>query len=160
MQVHVDDLLAGGLTVSEEEVDALAADCRVPKGRRGKLPRSEKLRAVLLIKVGKERSVIARHYQHVTARDRLDVHEGHCPLVLMDDAYLCLARGEAAKQALTHLHRSSRAFRLFRPLARGSASTLWTTDGRVRVAGRLALLNQHPGVAGVARRVDHGDEAK
>ena len=105
--MNVEDLLAGGLPIGEEEVDPLAAKGRAPKSGGSELCDPKELRAVFRIEVSQVGCVRSWHDQHVPRGEGLDVHERHRPLVLVNDADLGFARGEAAQQAVAHPARSS-----------------------------------------------------
>ena len=70
--MHVEDVLARGLAVRQEEVDALAPE-RGRAQRRGCQPtRLEHRRAVLRVELGERGGVRARDHERVPAHDRLD----------------------------------------------------------------------------------------
>jgi hypothetical protein len=91
MKMRVEDILACSLTVSKEEVDTLAPKIRRPQGGRSELSNAEQLRSVLDVQISETRRVTARHDEHVPTHHRLDVHECHGSLVLVDDADLGLS---------------------------------------------------------------------
>lgn len=91
MKMRMEDVLARSLTVSKEKVDSLARNIRRPQGGRGELSNAEQLRSVLGIQIGETRRVTSGNDDHVPRHERLDVHECHRSLVLVDDAGLGLA---------------------------------------------------------------------
>jgi hypothetical protein len=71
MEMHVEDLLAGCLTVRKEKVDPFAPKLGRPQRSCGELPDSEQVRTVLHIQVGEKRGVTTRNDDHVPAHSRL-----------------------------------------------------------------------------------------
>jgi hypothetical protein len=100
VKVHMEDLLAGGLPVGEKEVDAIAIEARAAECRSCALSHAEQFSSIIRAEVREKRGVSSWDNKHVTPNNRLDVHKGHRALVLVDDAYLCLSLGKAAKQAV------------------------------------------------------------
>ena len=108
MEVDVEDVLPGRLAVCEEEVHALAAKRRASKGGCCDLTNTKQLRTILRVEVGEIRGMCARDDQHMTANERLDVHECDRPLVLVYDADFGLTRREPAKETVRHGSRPRR----------------------------------------------------
>ncbi len=102
VEVHVEDVLASSLAVSEEEVDSVAPKIRRPQGGRGELSNAEQLCSVLDTQIDEVRRVTTRHDEHVPANDGLDVHECRRSFVLVDDADLGLSSYEATEEAISH----------------------------------------------------------
>ena len=102
VQMHVEDLLPGELTVCQEEVDSVTSKISRTQRSRGALCDAKHLRTVLDIEVGEKCRMTTRHDEHMPAHDGLDVHEGHRSLVLVDDADLGLAGSQPTEQAFGH----------------------------------------------------------
>ena len=90
MEMHVEGLLAGSLTVCKEKVDPFAPKLRSAQRSCGELSDSEQVRTVLHVQVGEKRGVTTRHDDHVPPHRRLYVHERDSTLVLVDDTDLGL----------------------------------------------------------------------
>ena len=103
MQMNMKDLLHGGLTVSQKEIDALACNSAYTQCGGKTLSHAKHLRAFLFLQVCQISSMSVRNYQNMTRIDRLNIHKGRTVLVLIHDAGFKFPRQYLAKYTVIHL---------------------------------------------------------
>lgn len=86
VQVHVKDLLPGGLAICQEQVDTLGFQIRLSDGRRKFLCRFEECTADTWVKVSEVRGVPHRNDEQVPRIDWTDVHHGDAGVISVDHA--------------------------------------------------------------------------
>lgn len=86
VQVHMKDLLPGGLAICQEQVDTLGFQTRLSDGRREFLCRFEECTADTWVKVSKVRGVPHRNDEQVPRIDWTDVHHGDAGVISVDHA--------------------------------------------------------------------------
>jgi hypothetical protein len=111
VQVRMQDFLAGGFAVGDEEIDPIRADdVAVAKGARELAGHSEQAIRVCVGQIVREHHVFVRYHEQVAGSDRSDIKEGAHQLVTEDEARVRPARDDVAEDALTH-HAASAANR-------------------------------------------------
>jgi hypothetical protein len=112
MQVHVKDLLHGGLAVRKEEVDTLALQTTRTLGSDDALRDLHEATSRLTFELGQVSDVSCRDDEDVPRIHRLDIHEGGAVFVAIDERARHLTRQDAAEDTIRLPASSSTARRL------------------------------------------------